>query len=405
MAPVRVLHIITRLIVGGAQENTLLTVEGLHRRGQYEVTLMVGTDDGPEGDILQRARAGGFRLLEVREMVRSLHPIKDVVALVKITRAIRAGRYDIVHTHSTKAGLLGRVAARLAGTPIIVHTLHSLVFHPYQPRPLHFGLRVMKRLLASFTDYFISVSDAVREGAIAAGIGRRDRHATVYSGMELDVFLKGGGNRRDVRHRLGINDDAVVVGKVARLFHLKGHAQLLPALPALIRAVPEVKVLLVGDGILRERIVAEAARLGILDHLVFTGLVPPEEVTDYIGAMDVVVHTSLREGLARVIPQALAMSKPVVAFALDGSPEVVRPGVTGYLVDPTDTDGLARAMIALCQDPAERERMGRNGRELVDPMFRAETMVEDIHAIYQRLLAERTPADARARSRRGVGTR
>ena len=389
---VRVLHIITRLIVGGAQENTLLTVEGLHRRPEYEVALMVGKDDGPEGDILARARTGGFPLIEVPEMVRSLHPIDDVVALAKITRAIRRGRYDIVHTHSTKAGLLGRIAARLAGTPLVVHTLHSLVFHRYQPRLLNLGLRLMKRGLAPTTDYFISVSDAVRDGAIAAGIGRRDRYATVYSGMELDVFLEGGKNRAEVRRRFGIDDDTVVVGKVARLFHLKGHAQLLPALPALVRAVPNVKVLLVGDGILKDRIAADAVRLGVADHIVFAGLVPPEQVPDYIGAMDVVVHTSLREGLARVIPQALAMGKPVVAFALDGSPEVVRPGVSGYLVEPEDTDGLARALIALCRDGHEREQMGKNGRALVDPMFRAETMVEDVHVIYQRLLAERGTA-------------
>jgi glycosyltransferase involved in cell wall biosynthesis len=156
--------------------------------------------------------------------------------------------------------------------------------------------------------------------------------------------------------------------------------------------VPNVKVLLVGDGILKDQISAEASRLGILDHVIFTGLVAPEHVMPYIGAMDIVVHTSLREGLARVIPQALAMSKPVVAFALDGSPEVVRPGLTGYLVRPEDTEGLTRALIALCRDRGERERMGRHGRDLVDPMFRAETMVEEIHRIYQRLLPARQDA-------------
>jgi glycosyltransferase involved in cell wall biosynthesis len=203
MPPARVLHIITRLIVGGAQENTLLTVEGLHRRPEYRVALMVGADDGLEGDLLPRARQGGFPLLEVPEMVRSLHPAKDLIALVKITRAIRAGGYDIVHTHSTKAGLLGRLAARLAGTPIVVHTLHSLAFHRYQPRPVNLALRLMKRALAPTTDYFISVSDAVRDGALAAGIGRRDRHSTVYSGMDLDVFLNGGSPRAPQPHSRG----------------------------------------------------------------------------------------------------------------------------------------------------------------------------------------------------------
>ncbi|MBI4242092.1 MAG: glycosyltransferase family 4 protein [Candidatus Rokubacteria bacterium] len=386
MDRIRVLHIITRLIVGGAQENTLLTVEGLHARPQYSVGLMVGSDRGPEGNLMARARAGGFPLLEVPELIRAPHPVKDLVTLAKIARAIREGGYQIVHTHSTKAGLLGRLAARWMGTPIVVHTLHSLAFHPYQPWVANRGLRIMKRWLAPCTDHFISVSDAVRQGAMAAGIGRPEQHSTIYSGMEMDRFLSAHVDREAVRRSLGIPPDAPVVGKVARLFHLKGHAELLPALPAVVRAVPDVRILLVGDGILQPTIREEARRLGILDHLVFTGLVEPERIPDLLAAMDVVVHTSLREGLARVLPQALAVGKPVVAFDLDGTPEVVLPGVTGTLVRPGDTDGLARALIALLRDPGLRERMGRNGREVVAPQFGAEVMVERIHQVYVKLL-------------------
>jgi len=397
MDRIRVLHIITRLIIGGAQENTLLTVEGLHARPEYAVALLVGSDRGSEGTLLARARRGGVPLLEVPELVRLPHPVKDPVALVRIAQAIRAGDYHIVHTHSTKAGLLGRLAARMMRTPIVIHTLHSLAFHPYQAWIANRSLRLMKRCLAPSTDHFISVSDAVRRGALAAGIGRPEQHSTIYSGIELDRFLAAPANREVVRRRLGIPPDAPVVGKVARLFHLKGHAEFLPALPAVVRAVPDVRVLLVGDGILQSAIREEARRLGVLDHLVFAGLVDPEGIPELLAAMDVVVHTSLREGLARVLPQALAMGKPVVAYDLDGSPEVVLPAVTGHLVRPGDIEGLAGALIGLLRDPDERDRLGKNGRRLVGRLFGVERMVDQIHDVYTKLLEAKGPRVALAR--------
>lgn len=387
MDRIRVLHAITRLIVGGAQENTLLTVEGLHARPQYEVALLIGSDGGPEGSLVARARCGGIPVIEVPELVRPLHPVRDPVALVKIAQVIRNGGYHIVHTHSTKAGLLGRLAACWAKTPIVVHTLHSLAFHPYQSPMVNGALRVMKRCLARYTDHFISVSDAVRRGALAAGIGHPEQHSTVYSGMEVGQFLDTRVDRDAVRRALEIPPRAPVVGKVARLFHLKGHAELLLALPAVVNAVPDVRILLVGDGILQQAIREEARRLGVLERVIFVGLVPPERIPDYLAVMDVVVHTSLREGLARVLPQALAMGKPVVAHALDGSPEVVLPGVTGYLVRPGDTEGLANALVTLLRDPDERDRLGANGRRLVEKLFPCERMVDQIHHLYLKLLA------------------
>jgi glycosyltransferase involved in cell wall biosynthesis len=282
--------------------------------------------------------------------------------------------------------LLGRLAARWARTPVVVHTLHSLAFHPYQSWAVNRALWMMKLCLARHTDHFISVSDAVRRGALAAGIGRPDQHSTIYSGMEIDQFMDVRVDREAVRRALGIPLDAPVVGKVARLFHLKGHAELLRALPAVVRAVPDLRVLLVGDGILQHAVREQARRLGVLGHLVFTGLVPPERIPALLVAMDVVVHASLREGLARVLPQALAMGRPVIAYDLDGSPEVVLPGVTGHLVRPGDAEGLADALIALLRDPVERERLGANGRRLVGKLFEAERMVEQIDRLYTKLL-------------------
>ena len=384
--PVRVLHIITRLIVGGAQENTLLSVEGLDRLEEYEVVLVTGVDNGPEGDLLERARRT-TRLVIVPELGRSINPLSDVAAFFKLYRLIRRGRYHIVHTHSSKAGVLGRLAARLAGTPIVVHTLHSLVFHDYQPWLVNRLWWAVKKLCAPLTDHFISVSSVISQKAIAAGIARPEKFTTIYSGMELDWFLDSKVDPAAVRREFGIPADAPVVGKIARLFSLKGHDQLLDAAPEVVRRHPDVRFFLIGDGLLYEHLRSRAREAGILDNFVFAGLIPRERIPEMIAVMDVVVHTSLREGLARVLPQALAMGKPCVSFDIDGAPEVVIPGETGYLVRPGDARGLADAISELLANPQLRARMGESGRRRVDPAFRAETMVEQIGLVYQSLLS------------------
>jgi glycosyltransferase involved in cell wall biosynthesis len=383
--PIRILHIITRLIIGGAQENTLLSVEGLDKIDGYEVTLLTGVDYGPEGDLLDRARKT-TRLVVLPELARKINPVADIKAFWKLYRLIRKGRYHIVHTHSSKAGVLGRLAAKLAGTPVIVHTLHSLVFHEYQPWLVNRMWWAIKKICAPMTDHFISVSSVISQKAIRAGIARPEKFSTVYSGMELDWFLNAEVDPLAVRREFGIPQDAMVVGKIARLFNLKGHDQLLDAAPRIVERHPNVRFFLVGDGVLYDHLVGRARKAGILDNFVFAGLVARERIPEMISAMDVVVHTSLREGLARVLPQALALGKPCVSFDIDGAPEVVIPDQTGFLVKPGDEEGLADSISRLLDDPALRARMGEAGRRRVDPAFRAETMVNEISAIYLTLI-------------------
>jgi len=387
--PYRVLHIITRMIVGGAQENTLLSVEGLDRLPEFDVTLVTGVDDGPEGDLLTRARQT-TDLVVIDELGRSVNPFSDIVALVKLYRLTKAGRYHIVHTHSSKAGVLGRLAAAAAGTPVVVHTLHSLVFHDYQPWWLNRVLRLVKRALVPLTHHYISVSRIIAEKAVEAGVGAPARYSTVYSGMELDWYLDARPDPAAVRREFAIPPDALVIGKIARLFELKGHDQLFDAAPAVVERFPDVRFLLVGDGLLQDHLRRRARALGIERNVIFAGLIERERIPEMLSAMDVLVHTSLREGIARVLPQALAMGKPCVSFAIDGAPEVVIPGQTGELVDAGDTPGLAAALCRLLDDPELRARLGDGGRRLVDPMYRAETMVDEIAGIYRRLLAERS---------------
>ena len=279
--PIRVLHIITRMIVGGAQENTLLSVIGLDAMPEYEVTLMSGIDKGREGELLSEAREK-TNLLIVPEMGRSINPFSDLAAFWKIYRLIKKGRYHIVHTHSSKAGVLGRIAAWLAGTPLIVHTLHSLVFHEYQPWFINKSWRGIKKMCAPITDFFISVSEIIVQKAIKAGVDKPEKFRTIYSGMELDWFLNANFDGNAVRHEFGIPEDAPVVGKIARLFPLKGHDQLMDAAPEIVKRVPEVRFFLVGDGVLYEHLQKRARGYGILENFVFAGLIPRERIPEMI---------------------------------------------------------------------------------------------------------------------------
>jgi glycosyltransferase involved in cell wall biosynthesis len=401
--PIRVLHIITRMIVGGAQENTLLSVEGLDKMPEYDVVLLSGIDRGREGELLSRARET-TNLIILPELGRAIHPFNDAVALWKLYRLIKKGGYHIVHTHSSKAGVLGRIAAWLAGTPLVVHTLHSLVFHDYQPWIVNRTWRLVKKICAPMTHHFISVSQIIVNKAIAAGVDKPEKFTTIYSGMELDWFLNADFDAAAVRREFGIPEDALVVGKVARLFPLKGHDELMDAAPEIVKRHPNMRFFLIGDGVLLEHLQERARKAGILENFVFAGLIDRERIPEMISAMDVLVHTSLREGLARVLPQALAMGKPCVSFDIDGAPEVVINDQTGYLIKPNDSVGLADAISKLLESASLREQMGAAGRKLVDPMFRAETMCEQISDVYKMLL-ERHPERIKRFDRKQLNAR
>ena len=387
--PIRVAHVITRLILGGAQENTLYTAIGQHRNPVFDVTLIVGSDDGTEGSLREQAEAAGLRVVEIPSLVRPIRPLTDIYALWCLYRLFRRKRFEIVHTHSSKAGILGRIAARAAHVPIVVHTLHSLVFHEYQSLAKNAVYIALKRLCAPMTDVLISVNDKTTEGALARGIGRPEQYVTIYTGMQLDAFLEIGAalSVAEAKRRLGIPEEAPVVGKIARLFPLKGHEQFFTAAAEIAKTRPDAHFLLVGDGPLRADLEHRADELGVRNRTHFTGRVLPGQVAECIQAMDVVVHTSLREGIARVLPQAGAVGKPVVTFALDGAPEVIQDGVTGFLVPPLDTGALAVRVVELVENRALRDKFGRAGRRVSAEHFHIDHMVDRINAVYFDLLA------------------
>lgn len=384
----RVAHIITRLIIGGAQENTLFNVDDQHHLFSDEVCLITGPSPGPEGSLEQRARDRGLDVRILPELRRSLNPFHDWKALRAIRRAIADFRPELVHTHSSKAGILGRRAAHQLGIPA-VHTIHGASFHFGQNPLLFHAYRWSERLAAGWCDHLITVCDSMIEQYVAAGVAAREKFTTIYSGMDVDSFLVPSRSPAEVRSELGLDPGDIVFGKVARLFHLKGHNYLIEAAAAVVAQDPRVRFLLVGDGILRKQYEARIAQLGLTSHFRFAGLVAPEAVSQYLHAMDAVVHTSDWEGLARVLPQGLMAGKPVISFNIDGAPEVCIPEETGLLVEHRNVEQLSNAMLRLARDESLRRRMGDAGRQRFVEQFRHQNMTGRIREVYQKVLDRR----------------
>lgn len=386
----RAIHVITRLIVGGAQENTLASVLGLQQKPGWEVQLISGPSAGPEGSLEYVLANSPQTLTTLPQLVRPVHPWKDVMALDRLGRIFRLRKPEIVHTHSGKAGFLGRLAAAKAGVPIIIHTIHGPSFGPFQGRAANTVFRAAERFAGRVTTHFVSVAEAMTRQYLAAGIGRPAQFTKIYSGFNLQPYLTATHDPR-VRARLGIGPEDIVIGKIARLFKLKGHDDLFAVAPAVIQKCPQARFLLVGDGEWRERFTRQSRAAGLEKHFVFTGLVPPAQIPELIGAMNIVVHLSLREGLPRALPQALAAGRPVVAYDCDGAKEVCLENETGFLLPPRDLSGLTARLAQLAEDAQLRERLGKQGRQLVKDKFSSERMIDELHRLYQRLVRERSP--------------
>ena len=378
-------HIITRLIVGGAQENTLLSCEGLAARG-HAVILISGPTAGPEGSLVQRAQRGSYRYVECPAMLRRIDPWHDAWACVDLCKLLRDIRPDVVHTHSSKAGILGRLAARRAGVPCVIHGIHGMSFNRTQPAPVRWAYRAAERCCARRTDHFVCVCNAMIDQAVAAGIAPRDRFTTIYSGMEVDLFDPAHYDRAAVRRPWGVSDEHVVAGAIARLFRNKGYEYLIPAMARAAAAEPSLRFVWIGDGAQRGEFERQLVSLGLRDRVTLTGLVAPERIPELLAGVDMLVHASAWEGLPRAVVQALLMEKPAISFDIDGAPEVVLPGETGILVPLGDAARMADAMVELARDPDKRRRLGAAGRRRCLPMFDHRLMVEQLERLYERTM-------------------
>ena len=383
----RVAHIITRMIIGGAQENTLYNCLDLARDFGDDVLLITGPALGPEGQLLSQGRAGGLNVAMIDSLRRAIHPHRDRQAYRAIVKTIREFKPDVVHTHSAKGGFLGRAAAWNCHIPAIVHTVHGAPFHPYQRALARTAFIMLERWAARRCHHMISVADAMTDLMVLAKVASREKFTTIYSGMDVEPFRSCNQLREAARAELGIAPEEVVFGKIARLFHLKGHEFLIAAAEQAVRENPKCRFLWVGDGVLRAQFERDIAARGLQKRFIFTGLVPPERIPFYLSAMDAVVHTSLREGLARTLPQALIAGKPVISYDVDGAREVVLPNETGFLLPPKATRELAVAILALAADGSLRARLGQGGAIRFTEQFRHQRMTAEIRKLYLRFSA------------------
>ncbi|MGB8367859.1 MAG: glycosyltransferase family 4 protein [Limisphaerales bacterium] len=382
----RVTHIITRLVVGGAQENTVASVLGLRQKPGVEVHLLSGPTTGPEGSLESEFAGTPEIFTRVPELVRPIHPLKDWLALRRLEKILREQKPDIVHTHSGKAGILGRLAAQRAGVPVIIHHIHGPSFGPFQGPPANWIFTAAERYAAGVTTHFVCSAQAMTRLYLAAGIGRPEMYTRIFSGFPVEPFLNAT-NDFALRAQFGLDENHFVIGKIARLFKLKGHADLLAAFQKVLPQTPQARLLLVGDGALRNEIENQVHALGLQDKVIFTGLVPPGEVPRYVGIMDCLAHLSAREALSRALPQGLAAGKPVVAYDFDGADEVCLEGETGFLVHTGDTATVAKRLLQLANDAPLRERLGRRGQQFVRENFAVEQMVDNLHHLYLKLAA------------------
>jgi glycosyltransferase involved in cell wall biosynthesis len=270
---------------------------------------------------------------------------------------------------------------------VIVHTIHGPSFGSFQGTVANQCFRAAERYAARYTTHFVSVAHAMTEQYLHAGIGKPEQYTRVLSGFQLEPFLDAR-NDPALRASLGIGSADVVVGKIARLFELKGHDDLIEAAPRILKTFPAIKFLLIGGGPWEKRLKDKTKALGVAKNFIFSGLISPAEVARYVGIMDLLVHLSRREGLPRALPQALAAAKPVIAYDCDGAREVCLPHQTGFLIRAGDLAGLSQRVIELASDPVLRQKLGATGQQMVRKSFPVQRMVDDLHDLYLQLSAK-----------------
>ena len=381
--PVKVLHLITRLIVGGAQENTMYTAALLDKR-KFMVEVLSGPQTGSEGSLIEEVQAQGIPLTILPNLLRQVSLFNDLHSLWWMTRFIRRHGFQIVHTHSSKAGILGRLAARLAGVPIIIHTVHGWSFHEYMSSLARMTYIFLEKWMASFTNALIVVSRKDIEKGLHAGIGTPDRYHLIRSAIPLDLFKPSTIERQTIRKELGISKNAIVVGNIGRFSHQKNPLDWVRVAGFLGREFPEARFLLVGDGPLKSKVEKLLVQEGIYEKTIMPGL--RRDAGRLMSAMDIFMLTSLWEGLPRVIPQAMAMMLPIVANSIDGVSEIVMDGEAGFLCIPGDIPTMVERCSELIKDPIRRNEMGQKGRTFIIEEFDIQKMIAQIEALYERLL-------------------
>ncbi|MBI2821675.1 MAG: glycosyltransferase family 4 protein [Acidobacteria bacterium] len=375
--PLSILHVHTLPVISGSGINTLLTMKGSIQRG-HRVALACGS----AGGLTEEIERAGARVHLIPALDNRIDPVKDLSAVLALARLMRRHRFTLVHTHNSKAGFIGRLAGRLAGVPVVIHTVHGFAFHDAET-PLRRALfRRLERVAAAWCDGMIFISQPLMDWARHERIGVGVPQALIYSGVEVDAFRSA---RPELfRQRLSIPPERLVVGIISKLWEGKGHDVLLNAWKRIREGgiiAPEPLLMIVGEGYLEEKLRARVEELRLEGTVIFTGF--QNDIPAVTAAIDVAVLPSLFEGMGRVVLEAMAAGKPVVASNTGGIPDLVRHGENGLLVKPGDMQSLAKALGKIMADPALRARLAAGARAALRPEHSAAHMVEEIHRFYR----------------------
>ncbi len=386
----KILHVITRLVRGGAQRNTLMCAQDQVLRG-HEVWVVSGVEAGPEGSLWDEASRDSYRLVALPTLQREIQPWKDLRALWSLYQLIRKTQFDVVHTHTSKAGLLGRAAAHWAGTPAIVHTPHGHVFHSYFNPRKEAVIKFLERMAAGWCDKMVALSQGCLDDHVHYGICPASQMCIIPSGVDLTPY-----------RQCQLADPGVLslpgprLGMIARLVDIKGVLDLIDAMPEVVRKVPEATLILAGDGPLRAQVESRIEALHLQRRVKLLGEVI--DVAPIYRALDLLVLPSHNEGMGRVLVEGMSAGLAVVATRVGGVPDVVVPGYNGLLVPPKAPAELAEAIVKLLEQPELRHTMAENGKIHANK-FSDQVMFDGLDSLYQEMLAKKTNRNPRRRLR------
>ncbi len=383
---VKVMYIITKLGIGGSSYYTLALSSKINP-DRYETVLVKGFEKEDEGDMMRFFNSSQVRLILVPVLCREIHPVKDLLAFVQLWRIIKAYRPDIIHTNSTKAGVLGRLAGRMIGVPVIIHTIHGHVFHSYFNPVISYLFRLIERFSALCSHKVITVGELQRRDILQYKVGNSRKVISIPIGLELEPLLTCERYRGQLKRELGLDENILVVGIVARLFPVKGHDLFLEAAAKVQKEFSPVKFIIVGGGELEEPLKHKVKKLQMERDVFFLGY--RGDLPEIYADLDVVVLSSYNEGLPVSIIEAMAAAKPVVATEVGGVRELVQHEETGYVVPPGNANALAEAILKLIKDPSKRHVMGTQGRQHVNSQFTLERMLQAMDCLYLQMLEEK----------------
>lgn len=383
---IKVLHIITRLDKGGSAENTFLTLKGLDKE-KYDVTLMSGPVDDPSQERRKQVEDSGVQYIHIPQLVRNINVLYDSIALFKISRFLAKGKFDIVHTHTSKAGLLGRFAAKLAGSPRIVHTPHGHVFFGYFD-PLKTKIFILlEKLAARIADKIVTLTSREKSDYISHKIAGEEKFVVIHSGIELSKYQELSQDEKiKLKKEIGLPENSFVVGTVGRLVPVKAPELLIRASQPIFTQYPDTYFVLAGDGPLKEGLRTAAKEIGGEKNIVFLGW--RDDAHRILSIFDVFCLPSLNEGMGRVLAEAMAHGIPIVASDVGGIPDLVIHEKNGFLVPSQNKEELAKYIQILIADEEKRKKMGDEGKKMAS-RFSSDTMVKNIANLYEELLSQK----------------